>query len=517
MRQSTSNAAPAVESAEVVAALARVLDSPQFARATRSRGFLAFIVTETLAGRGERLSERTVARGALGRGSDFDGRADASVRVQANRVRKALDEYYAVLGEDDPVRVTLPRGTYIPVFERHETRPSAVVTVPGVAVETLTSSGDDPAALFARSLSETLVQHLAQQPDIRVVGPTAPMHAAALEAAAAGGVSSVLSGHVIVRDGRLMLAARLHDTRSGQVLWTTDETVDIAHLASFETQEQWSREIASKLGDPTGLVVRQEMRGDRPSGTDPELAARLAFYSYVDRGTVTSILEAVAVLDSALDAGHRSAALLAMRAALANASYTYGVGDKDVEIDRAEALAREALAIDGSNAHAHLVLGSAARERAYWHVAIEHAETAARLAPFHPSYLVGAGITLSGCGEWGRGSELIREGHRLHPGLSGHTHSWLAMGHLVEEDYARALSEASLLPSEDGYMWGPLYRAMALAALGYAEQSQAEAERVRAMRPEVLADLGGYLSSRMRLTQDQAVRLDALIDLPGDL
>ena len=83
------------------------------------------------------------------------------------------------------------------------------MTVPGIAVMSLTSSGEEPAALFARSLSETLVQHLAQQPDIRVVGPTSAAHAGTLPAASAGGVSSVFSGHVMVRDGRLMLAARL--------------------------------------------------------------------------------------------------------------------------------------------------------------------------------------------------------------------------------------------------------------------------------------------------------------------
>lgn len=321
----------------------------------------------------------------------------------------------------------------------------------------------------------------------------------------------MLSGHVVVRDGRLMLAARLHDARSGEVLWTGDEEVDLSDLATFETEEQWSREIASKLGDATGLVVRHEMRLTRPPGTEPELAARLAFYSYVDRGTASSITEAIALLDAALESGHRTAALLAMRAALANASYIYDIGDPEVELGRAEALAREALAIDGSNVHAHLVLGSAARDRGQWQVAIEHADTAARLAPFHPSYLVGAGITLSGAGEWQRGAALIREAHRLHPGLSGHTHAWLAMAHLIEGDYARALVEASLLPAEDGYLWGPLYRGMALSALGYEEQSRAEAERVRAMRPEVLEDLGGYLSGRMRLTPEQRSRLGALL------
>jgi TolB-like protein len=447
----------------------------------------------------------------MGRGGDFDGRGDASVRVQASRVRTALEEYYAGGGAEDALRIVLPRGTYVPVFERQAGHPHPVARVPGVAVMSFTSSGDEPAGPFARSLSETLVQHLARQPDIRVVGPTSAGEADGMDAAGRGGVSSVLSGHVMVRDGRLRLTARLTDARTGEVLWTTDEAVVVADLAIFETEERWSREVSSTLGDATGLVVRQEMRWDGSGGTEPELAARLAFYSYVDRGTASAINEAVVLLDEALVSGHRSAALLAMRAALANASYIYGIGDKDAELDRAEALARDALAIDGSNVHAHLVLGSAARDRGQWQVAIEHADTASRLAPFHPSYLVGAGITLSGAGEWARGSALIREAHRLHPGLSGHTHAWLAMAHLVEEDYARALSEASLLPSDDGYLWGPLYRGMALSALGYADQAQIEAERVRAMRPDVLEDLGAYLSGRMRLTPEQQSRLCALL------
>lgn len=321
----------------------------------------------------------------------------------------------------------------------------------------------------------------------------------------------MLTGHVTVRDGRLMLMARLVDSETGEVLWTTDEVVDLADLAGFETEERWSREIASRLGDATGLVVRQEMRRVHAPVTEPELAARLAFYSYVDRGTATSITEAITLVDAALDSGHRTATLLAMRAALANAVHIYGMGDKEVELQRAETLAREALTLDGENVHAHLVLGSVARDRGHWQVAIAHAERAAELAPYRPSYLIGAGITLSGAGEWRRGCDLIRTAHRLHPGLSGHTHAWLAMGHLVEADYARALAEASLLPAEDGYVWGPLYRAMALSGLGHRDEALAEAAKVRAMRPDVLDDLGGYLSGRMRLTDAQRTRLAALL------
>lgn len=498
-----------VASAEMVAALGRLLDSEQFTRSPRSRDFLAYVVTETLAGREESLSERTVARGALGLGADFSGKDDASVRVRASRVRKCLADYYAAAGADDSIRVVLPRGRYIPVFERSPAPPSRHLTVPGVAVVTLESSGGEPATLFARSLSEALVQQLAHHQDIRVVGPTSAPPG--VGEAAAGDACSVLTGHVTVRNGRLRLMARLVDSETGKALWTTDEVVDLVDLASFETEARWSREIASKLGDATGLVVRQEMRRVHVPGTEPELAARLAFYSYVDRGTATSITEAVTRVDAALRSGQRTATLLAMRAALANAAVAYGLGDKSVELERAETFAREALTVDGDNAHAHLVLGSVARDRGHWQVAVGHAERAAELAPYRPSYLVGAGITLSGAGEWRRGSELIREAHRLHPGLSGHTHAWLAMGHLVEEKYARALAEASLLPAEDGYVWGPLYRAMALSGLGHRDEALAEAAKVRAMRPDVLDDLAGYLGGRMRLTDGQLTRLAALL------
>jgi hypothetical protein len=69
----------------------------------------AGIRPQTLAGRGERLSEHDAA---LQRAADFDGRDDASVRVQAVRIRKSLEDYYARAGHEDPLRITLARGSH---------------------------------------------------------------------------------------------------------------------------------------------------------------------------------------------------------------------------------------------------------------------------------------------------------------------------------------------------------------------------------------------------------------------
>ncbi len=75
-----------VSAQEVVEALTAILDSETFAAAPRSRDFLAYIVTEHLAGRGDRLSEHAVARHALGR-REYDARLNSAVRVQAVRLR----------------------------------------------------------------------------------------------------------------------------------------------------------------------------------------------------------------------------------------------------------------------------------------------------------------------------------------------------------------------------------------------------------------------------------------------
>ena len=200
-----------------------------------------------------------------------------------------------------------------------------------------------------------------------------------------------------------------------------------------------------------------------------------------------------------------------MRAAIANTMSVMGDDGREAQLDRAEALAREALVRDGGNVHAHLALSYPLLQRGQVDLAIELIESAARLAPYQPFYLSTSGMALIACGEWQRGSDLIRQAFRLNPGLSGQTHGWLAFAHLVQGNDERALAEASLLPSEGDYLWGPLFRAMALSGLGYDAQAQAEAVRAREIRPDVMDDPGAHLSSVFRLTDDELARLVALV------
>jgi eukaryotic-like serine/threonine-protein kinase len=74
-------------------------------------------VEETLNGNAGELKEYTIGAQALERGDSFDPRTDPIVRAEASRLRTRLALYYATEGLGDAVVISLPKGSYVPVFE----------------------------------------------------------------------------------------------------------------------------------------------------------------------------------------------------------------------------------------------------------------------------------------------------------------------------------------------------------------------------------------------------------------
>ena len=102
--------------AECHSALQRVLASPAFARSDRHRRFLTFVVSETLAGHSATIKETVIAAEVYERSGSFDPQTDSLVRVEARKLRKRLDDYYVSEGAADPVRIDIPKGSYVPTF-----------------------------------------------------------------------------------------------------------------------------------------------------------------------------------------------------------------------------------------------------------------------------------------------------------------------------------------------------------------------------------------------------------------
>jgi hypothetical protein len=107
---------------EVHAALDRVIASEPLRSSPQLIAFLRFVVEGTLRGEGHLIKAYTIAVEALGRGADFDPNTEPIVGVEAGRLRRALERYYAGLGAADPILIHIPLGHYVPEFQRSQVR-----------------------------------------------------------------------------------------------------------------------------------------------------------------------------------------------------------------------------------------------------------------------------------------------------------------------------------------------------------------------------------------------------------
>ena len=101
------------EKANIRASLESMLASPLFSSSPRQQHFLDYLVTNTLAGKAERLKGYTIAVEVFDRKDDFDPSLDAIVRVEATRLRNKLREYYDTIGKQDAMRIDFPKGSYV--------------------------------------------------------------------------------------------------------------------------------------------------------------------------------------------------------------------------------------------------------------------------------------------------------------------------------------------------------------------------------------------------------------------
>ena len=100
------------------AELQAVLHSPVFTRSPALSHLLSYLCEKTFAGETDQIKEYSVAVDVFDRQDSFDQDTDSIVRVQANRLRKRLGEYYAGEGAGHAIHICIPVGQYVPTFQR---------------------------------------------------------------------------------------------------------------------------------------------------------------------------------------------------------------------------------------------------------------------------------------------------------------------------------------------------------------------------------------------------------------
>lgn len=117
----------------------RIIASPTFTKSARLSSFLVYVCDLALQGREEEINEQSIGVAVFGRPPGYDPAVDGIVRTHGSRLRQRLEMYFQEEGAGEPIRLMVPRGGYIPVFE-----PRTVTPIPLAGLETAESLGEDP-------------------------------------------------------------------------------------------------------------------------------------------------------------------------------------------------------------------------------------------------------------------------------------------------------------------------------------------------------------------------------------
>ncbi|MDC7741221.1 adenylate cyclase [Rhizobium binxianense] len=327
---------------DIRAQLERLALSSEFPNTGRTEAFLSYIVEEVLAGRGNRIKGYAIALEVFKRRDDFT-QDDPVVRIEAGRLRRALERYYLVAGQNDPVRIDVPKGGYVPVFHWNAAAPaegdSAVgdddVTAPSaherrlprlprlgfigttvalaialaascwtvgryvsVSPGRLSSKPDGPtlviaplanlgsgpnSELYTKGLTEELLTALPRFKEIKVFGretsTALPADVAAAQVRDELGAHYLLAGGVRVSDTRIRVTARLVDTSDGAILWSQDYDNDLRSRDLFAIQSDVANKVATAIAQPYGVIAHVDLVNPPPDDFGA-YECTLGFYAY---------------------------------------------------------------------------------------------------------------------------------------------------------------------------------------------------------------------------------------------
>ena len=94
----------------------KIIADPAFNDSIVLKNFLVFVVNETLKGNANQLNEYTIAVNVLDKPAHFRPEESGVVRIHAGRLRRALSSYYTQSGVFDKIRVSIPKGGFVPSF-----------------------------------------------------------------------------------------------------------------------------------------------------------------------------------------------------------------------------------------------------------------------------------------------------------------------------------------------------------------------------------------------------------------
>lgn len=519
------------DSNEIRAALDRVLESEDFRVSPRMVELLVYIVEQTLEGRQSRLKAFSIANEVFGRDESFDAGQDPLVRVQASRLRKALERYYLTAGKGDPVQINVPKGGYAAEFVAVETvADSAPVesllhAEPTIAVLPFaTIDRDEEQRYFADGITEEITTALTQVENFRVMSRYSACNydatgKNALEIGKELGVRFLMNGTVQRSVKSVRVTASLIDAANGSQLWANAYSRDLKASDILEVRDVIAQEVAARIADAYGVIPRmleKETRGKKAQ----DLAAYdalLRFFHYQTHLNAETLQWAKRGLERAVAVDPDYAIAFAALAEVAcdeySLRYDYSKRRDETKQRLADAndYARRAVSIDPACQLAQYAMSLVHFHRRERDECLAAAMKVIELNPNAPYYVGVAGWLIALAGEWDLGLETLRESFARNPFYP----DWFNLApfqyHFLRGEFEEALVAANkvIIP---GLAWDPLCRLLALTRLDRRDEATAAYRQLTEEHPEFKSYARDYISAYVFADADIDRLLEAFVD-----
>jgi adenylate cyclase len=500
--------------------LERILQSAEFRGSDKQRKFLSFVVEETLAGRASQLKGYTIALAVYGRKEGFDPQVDPIVRVEAGRLRRALEHYYLTAGKNDPVRINIPKGSYASTFQISPSEGKTLTTTrekialstgPSVAVMPLIDlAGDKEQDYFTDGLTEELTTELARYQDFQVIASQSTMRFKGQktdpkEVGRDLGVRFLLTGSIRKDLKTVKVDIGLIDTSTAGQIWGQSYKRDLTPADLIALQEEIAQRVVGVIADQYGLISRRlsaESRKKAPADLNA-YDAILRFYRYETELTPEAFEKALSALERAVQIDPGYGLAWAMLGHLHADNYALEFCEIEAPLEKAMAFAQKGVALAPENQFTQDALSLVHFHRGDKALFMKHVEQTIALNPNSP-YIVGvAGWHMMLYGEWDRGLTLLKKGMKLNPYHPSWFHLAPYMDYYRLGDYENAFAEALKFNYPELHL-DPMMRAAALGQMGKHNNAKIAVEQLLKLRPDFSAH-GRWLISRY-------VKVDALID-----
>ena len=494
--------------------LERIFASPEFQATNRQREFLQFVVAETIAGRSDEIKGYTVATQVFGRSENFDQATDPLVSIQANKLRRALERYYLVTGQNDPVRIDIPKGTYVPTFiEQAVVEPDAALSSevsdtdiedswPSILILPFKNLTGDPEKDFLGiGFSTELAIEVARFQEIKVLFPLEGQ----IEAASASKSRFVFDGNIFEDSTGIKITAHMTDTKTGKQIWgdTHRSNIDATKFIAF--QEKVAQVIAAKTTGELGVIpkVMSIESRNKPPTELKTYEAILRFYEYDQTLTPESFMRAMDALKQAASIEPDCGQVWSLLARLYAHIYTLDFPGFENPLEKAIEHAEKGVRLYPNNQRTLAILALVRFYSNELSSALTEANRALELNPNSLFVLDGLAYVMTLSGEWERGTALARKSIRLNPCYRPAVHYALWVDCLRQENYDDAYLETMGL-KRPAVFWYPLAKAATLGLLGRYEEGEKFVKKLLELRPDFL--------SKGRVLIERYIKFEEIVD-----